>query len=53
MDGLEEEHDVAVCRDGTYRKALSAIRASLARGFRVTTNTTLFDGVDHIESGLR
>ncbi len=46
LDGLEEEHDRAVCREGTYQKAVAAIRAALARGFRVTTNTTLFDGVD-------
>ena len=43
MDGLREEHDLAVCRDGVYDVALRAIRAALARGFRVTTNTTLFD----------
>jgi hopanoid biosynthesis associated radical SAM protein HpnH len=46
MDGLEEEHDAAVCRPGTYRAARRAIEAALARGFRVTTNTTLFDGAD-------
>jgi hopanoid biosynthesis associated radical SAM protein HpnH len=46
MDGLREEHDFAVCRDGTYDVALEAIRLALSRGFRVTTNTTLFDGVD-------
>ena len=46
LDGLEEEHDAAVCREGIYEKAVSAIRAALARGFRVTTNTTLFDGAD-------
>ena len=44
MDGLREEHDEAVCRDGVYDQALPAIEAALARGFRVTTNTTLFDG---------
>jgi len=44
MDGLREEHDFAVCREGTYDKAVAAIRESLGRGFRVTTNTTLFDG---------
>ena len=43
MDGLQEEHDHAVCRDGVYDTAVKAIRAALARGFRVTTNTTLFD----------
>ncbi len=46
MDGLEEEHDFAVCREGTYQKARSAIEAALKRGFRVTTNSTFFDGVD-------
>jgi len=46
MDGLREEHDAAVCRDGVYDKAVEAIREALRRGFRVTTNTTLFDGVD-------
>lgn len=43
MDGLREEHDLAVCRDGVYDVAVRAIRAALKRGFRVTTNTTLFD----------
>src|SRR5262249_41188979 len=46
LDGLEPEHDAAVCRPGTYAKAVAAIRAALARGFRVTTNTTLFDDAD-------
>src|SRR5215468_6978716 len=46
LDGLEPEHDAAVCRPGTYARAVSAIRAALARGFRVTTNTTLFDNAD-------
>jgi hopanoid biosynthesis associated radical SAM protein HpnH len=44
MDGLREEHDEAVCRDGVYDKAVEAIREAVRRGFRVTTNTTLFDG---------
>jgi len=46
MDGLREEHDFAVCREGTYDKAIEGIREALKRGFRVTTNTTLFDGAD-------
>lgn len=46
MDGLREEHDFAVCRDGTFDVAVEAIQMALQRGFRVTTNTTLFDGVD-------
>src|SRR6202030_2257084 len=44
MDGLREEHDEAVCRDGVYDQAVPAIREAVARGFRVTTNSTLFDG---------
>src|SRR5205814_1719237 len=46
MDGPRAEHDFSVCREGVYDVAVSAIRAALARGFRVTTNTTLFDGAD-------
>jgi hopanoid biosynthesis associated radical SAM protein HpnH len=46
MDGLREEHDFAVCREGIFDTAVEAIGLSLARGFRVTTNTTLFEGAD-------
>jgi hopanoid biosynthesis associated radical SAM protein HpnH len=46
LDGLEENHDFAVCRDGTYDKALAGIRTAVDMGFRVTTNTTLFEGAD-------
>src|SRR6266508_3935686 len=38
MDGLKEEHDEAVCRDGIYVQAVAAIKEALRRGFRVTTN---------------
>ncbi|OGK82254.1 MAG: hopanoid biosynthesis associated radical SAM protein HpnH [Candidatus Rokubacteria bacterium GWC2_70_16] len=44
VDGLRDEHDDAVCREGVYDRAVEAIRETVARGFRVTTNTTLFDG---------
>ena len=46
LDGPRQEHDRAVCREGTFEVAVAAIRAALRRGFRVTTNTTLFDGAD-------
>jgi hopanoid biosynthesis associated radical SAM protein HpnH len=46
MDGLEEEHDNSVCKKGTFKIARAAIEKAVARGFRVTTNTTLFDGAD-------
>jgi hopanoid biosynthesis associated radical SAM protein HpnH len=46
MDGQREHHDFSVCREGTYDIAVRAIRMAVERGFRVTTNTTLFDGAD-------
>jgi hopanoid biosynthesis associated radical SAM protein HpnH len=46
MDGQQENHDFAVCREGTYETATSGIREAVKRGFRVTTNTTLFEGAD-------
>src|SRR5256884_17214 len=46
MDGQREHHDFSVCREGGYDEALEGIREALKRGFRVTTNTTLFDGAD-------
>jgi len=48
MDGLREEHDEAVCREGVFDQAVQGIRAAMERGFRVTTNTTLFDGADPV-----
>ena len=46
MDGPREEHDEAVCREGVYDQAVPAIREAVRRGFRVTTNSTLFDGAN-------
>jgi hopanoid biosynthesis associated radical SAM protein HpnH len=46
VDGEREHHDFSVCREGGYDIAVRGIKAALARGFRVTTNTTLFDGAD-------
>ena len=46
MDGQEAHHDFAVCREGTYSEAIEGIRMAVDMGFRVTTNTTLFDGAD-------
>ncbi|MEO1999949.1 MAG: adenosyl-hopene transferase HpnH [Planctomycetaceae bacterium] len=42
IDGLREEHDASVCRLGVYDSAIAALRAAVDRGFRVTTNTTVF-----------
>ena len=46
MDGEKEHHDFSVCYEGGYDAAVRGIKAAIARGFRVTTNTTLFDGAD-------
>ncbi len=46
LDGDRGQHDKSVCQDGVYDKAIAAVRAAKARGFRVNANATLFDGVD-------
>src|SRR6201994_2199559 len=42
MDGLRERHDESVEREGVFDKAVAAIRAAKAAGFRGTTHTTFF-----------
>src|SRR5260221_2505279 len=49
LDGLREHHDAAVCREGTYDIAVDAIKEAVKRGFRVTTNSTPFEGVKPCE----
>ncbi len=46
LDGQKEHHDFSVCREGGYELAVEGVKEALQRGFRVTTNTTLFDGAD-------
>ena len=46
VDGQKEHHDFSVCKEGGYELAIEGIREAVQRGFRVTTNTTLFDGAD-------
>jgi hopanoid biosynthesis associated radical SAM protein HpnH len=46
MDGQREHHDFSVCREGGHEIAAEGIKEAVRRGFRVTTNTTLFDGAD-------
>ena len=43
LDGLKEEHDEAVSQDGVFVRAIEAIEAARARGFRITINCTLFN----------
>ncbi len=49
LDGMKDLHDKCVDRQGVFDLAVSAIRAAKARGFRVTTNTTIFEGTDPSE----
>src|ERR1700758_2121234 len=46
VDGQKEHPDFSVCREGGHEIAMEGVRAAVAAGFRVTTNTTLFDGAD-------
>lgn len=46
LDGPRAEHDRSVCRQGVYDVAIKAIKEAKKRGFRITTNTTLFEGAD-------
>jgi hopanoid biosynthesis associated radical SAM protein HpnH len=46
VDGEREHHDFSVCREGGYEVAIEGMKVGVERGFRVTTNTTLFDGAD-------
>jgi hopanoid biosynthesis associated radical SAM protein HpnH len=46
LDGLRELHDRCVDRQGVFDVAVQAIKAAKAKGFRVTTNTTIFEGAD-------
>ncbi len=52
LDGLEADHDRSVSRPGTYQKAVSAIKAAVQAGFRVTTNTTLYNNANPEQARL-
>jgi hopanoid biosynthesis associated radical SAM protein HpnH len=43
LDGIKAHHDACVQREGVYEIAVQAIREAKAKGFRVMTNTTIFD----------
>ena len=46
LDGNRERHDQSVCREGTFDKAVAAIKLARSKGFRVTANCTLYAGED-------
>ena len=45
LDGNRERHDAIVCRQGVFDLAVDAIKVALNKGFRVTINSTLYEGV--------
>lgn len=46
LDGDKEMHDKSVCQKGVYERAVNAIKAAKARGFRVNINCTLFNNME-------
>ncbi len=46
LDGGKEEHDISVCQDGVYDRAVAAIAESKRRGFRTIINATLFNNAE-------
>jgi hopanoid biosynthesis associated radical SAM protein HpnH len=46
LDGLEDEHDLAVDQTGVFQRAVKAIQAVKDAGFRINVNCTLFDNAE-------
>ncbi len=46
LDGMQQSHDAAVEREGTFQRAVDGIRAAVAAGHRVCTNTTIYKETD-------
>ncbi len=46
LDGMEETHDRIVCRQGTFKTAVAAIKKARRLGFRVSTNTSVYKNTD-------
>ncbi|RPI18678.1 MAG: adenosyl-hopene transferase HpnH [Acidobacteriales bacterium] len=49
LDGLEETHDRCVEKKGVFRDAIEGIRAAKQVGFKVSTNTTIYQETDMAE----
>ncbi|MFA5072996.1 MAG: adenosyl-hopene transferase HpnH [Nitrospirota bacterium] len=49
LDGLEETHDRIVNKPGTFQKAVASIKKAKKKGFRVSTNTSIFKNSDNHE----
>jgi hopanoid biosynthesis associated radical SAM protein HpnH len=46
LDGMEDSHDRITCKPGTFRKALENIIKAKQKGYRVSTNTSVFKNSD-------
>ncbi len=46
LDGDKAMHDRSVCKTGVYDRAVAAIKAAKAKGFRVNINCTLFSDAE-------
>jgi hopanoid biosynthesis associated radical SAM protein HpnH len=46
LDGDKQDHDKSVCQEGTYDRAVAAIKEAKRRGFRCNINCTLFNNAD-------
>jgi hopanoid biosynthesis associated radical SAM protein HpnH len=46
LDGDKEQHDWAVSQKGVYDRAVAALKAVKARGFRTAINATLFNNAE-------
>lgn len=42
FDGSEEVHDAIIGKPGGFKKAIAGLKAAKAKGFRVSTNTTIY-----------
>jgi len=49
LDGMEENHDKAVEKEGVFKAAIEGIQAAKAAGFLVCTNTTIYKETDIAE----
>ena len=46
LDGMEARHDESVARAGVFAKAVEGMQIALEKGYRVCTNTTVFNDCD-------
>jgi hopanoid biosynthesis associated radical SAM protein HpnH len=49
LDGMKKSHDLAVEREGVFDAAIDGIKCAKERGFRVTSNTTVYAETDMSE----